>query len=192
MPKTYGPDTVPEVPRIPFDLRAIHEDPETGKRTVRTHHFMAAPDPSAGDFLRFALAAEQGGGALLIVLRDILPRMIVNDDGVPAGWEYRALPKVFQPIGIQTAVGEPGHLNEVDVLGAFDETPEPVENFRGPDGQIYPEPERKRFEEFDAGSSRRRLAQLMFTDVNVKVEMQVVAEIMKDLFDVAGKGRGSI
>lgn len=192
MPKTYGPDTVPEVSRIDFDLRAIHEDPTTGKKEIRTHHFEAAPDPSAGDFHRFALASKKGGGDLLIVLGDILPRMIVNDDGVPAQWKYEELPpKVVRdelpgPAPTQLQRTNEGAL----VLGTMDDG-EPVPHFRGPDGQIYPEPERKRFEEFEAGSSRRRLYHLMFVDENVKVEMKYVAEIMKDLFEAAGKGRGS-
>lgn len=181
MPKTYGPETVPEVPKIPFALRAVHEDPATGEKKIRTHEFMAAPDPSAGDFHRFALAAEQGGGSLLIVLGQILPRMIVNDDGVPMQWKYEELPS---GVVRQEETG-----TELQVLGVIDEDPKP--NFRGPDGQIYPEPERHRFEDFEAGSSRRRLHNLMFEDDNVKVEMQTVAEIMRDLFAAAGKGRGS-
>lgn len=191
MPKTYGPDTVPEVQRVPFDLRAVHEDPASGEKTIRTHSFMAAPDPSAGDFLRFALAAEdKGGGKLLIVLRDILPRMIVNDDGTPAGWEYKELPPKVLRDELPSAP-DPGPTDGgIQVYGALDDGAL-VPHFRGPDGQIYPEPDRKRFEEFDAGSSRRRLANLMFEDVNVKVEMQVVAEIMRDLFALAGKGPGS-
>ena len=185
MPKTYGPETVPEVTKIDFDLRAIHENPETGEKTIKVHHFTAAPDPSAGDFHRFALASQKGGGDLLIVLGDIMPRMIVNDDGIPAQWEYRELPaKVVRQ---EIPSGSPG---EVAVLGTVDDG-DPVPHFRGPDGQIYPEPDRKRFEEFAAGSSRRRLFNLMFVDENVKVHMQTVADIMKDLFEAAGKGRGS-
>lgn len=187
MPKTYGPGTVPEVPRVPFDLRAVHEDPQTGERTIRTHHFMAAPDPSAGDFHRFALASEQGGGALLICLGQILPRMIVNEDGVPLQWKYEELPPGTRPT-LRAGGETPG--DALEVLGTMDDE-EPEPNFRGPDGQIYPASERKRFEEFDAGSSRRRLYALMFEDDTVKVEMQTVAEIMKDLFAMAGKGRGS-
>jgi hypothetical protein len=187
MPKTYGPDTVPEVPKIEFDLRAIHENPETSEKTIKTHHFTAAPDPGAGDFHRFALASQKGGGDLLIVLGDIMPRMIVNDDGVPAQWKYKELPAKVVRQELPSAPDDPGSLA---VLGTLDDG-EPVPHFRGPDGQIYPEPDRKRFEEFDAGSSRRRLYNLMFEDVNVKVHMQTVAEIMKDLFEAAGKGRGS-
>ena len=191
MPKTYGPDTVPEIPEIPFALRAVHEDPQTGQREIRTHEFIAKPDPSAGDYYRFALAASSkdgGGGELLIVLSDILPRMIANDDGVPFAWKYQELPRGVQaPAQLERVTGDGV---EPLVLGTLDEA-EPVSNFRGPDGQIYPEPERKRFEEFDAGSSRRRLHALMFTDENVKVEIQTVAEIMKDLFAAAGKGRTS-
>lgn len=190
MPKTYGPDTVPEVPRIDFDLRAIHEDPTTGKKEIRTHHFEAAPDPSAGDFHRFALASKKGGGDLLIVLGDIMPRMIVNDDGVAAQWKYEELP----PKVVREELPGPApveHGGELQVLGAIEDAPAVVPHFRGPDGQIYPEPERKRFEEFEAGSSRRRLYHLMFVDENVKVHMQTVAEIMRDLFAAAGKGPGS-
>jgi hypothetical protein len=183
MPKTYGPETVPEVPRIPFALRAVHEDPVTGEKVIKTHEFMAAPDPSAGDFHRFALASEKGGGSLLIVLGQILPRMIVNDDGVPMQWEYQELPRGVRPTITQAGPGD------LAVLGTIDEEPKP--NFRGPDGEIYPEPERHRFEAFEAGSSRRRLHNLMFVDENVKVEMQTVAEIMRDLFAAAGKGHGS-
>lgn len=188
MPKTYGPDTVPEVPRIEFDLRAIHENPTTGEKEIKVHHFEAAPDPSAGDFHRFALAAKKGGGDLLIVLGDIMPRMIVNDDGVPAQWKYEELPpKVVReelPAPLEPAAGG------LQVVGTYDDGA-PVPHFRGPDGRIYSEPERKRFEEFDAGSSRRRLYHLMFVDENVKVHMQTVAEIMRDLFEAAGKGPGS-
>lgn len=190
MPKTYGPDTVPEVPRIGFDLRVIHENPSTGEQTIKQHHFEAAPDPSAGDFRRFALAAKSGGGDLLIVLSDIMPRMIVNDDGVPAQWKYEELPqKVVREELPNPAPVE--HGGELQVLGAIEDAPAVVPHFRGPDGRIYPEPERKRFEEFDAGSSRRRLEHLMFHDDNVKVHMQTVAEMMQDLFAAAGKGRGS-
>jgi hypothetical protein len=192
MPKTYGPDTVPEVPKIEFDLRAIHENPETSEKTIKTHHFTAAPDPGAGDFHRFALASQKGGGDLLIVLGDIMPRMIVNDDGVPAQWKYKELPAKVVRNELPTA--SPTELQRTGegalVLGTMDDG-DPVPHFRGPDGQIYPEPDRKRFEEFEAGSSRRRLYNLMFEDVNVKVHMQTVAEIMKDLFEAAGKGRGS-
>lgn len=188
MPKTYGPETVPEVPRIDFDLRAVHEDPVTGHKTIRTHHFTAAPDPSAGDFHRFALAAKEGGGDLLIVLGQILPRMIVNDDGVPAQWKFEPLPPKVVREEIPAAGPEDGALQ---VVGTFEESLAPVVHFRGPDGAIYREPERKRFEEFDAGSSRRRMYHLMFVDENVKVEMQTVAEIMRDLFAAAGKGPGS-
>lgn len=191
MTKTYGPGTVPEVPRIDFDLRAVHEDPATGEKKIRVHHFTAAPDPSAGDFHRFALAAKTGGGDLLIVLGQILPRMIVNDDGVPAQWEFAALPpKVVREELPAAGPDDYGTGSGLQVLGTMDDG-EPVVHFRGPDGRIYPEPERKRFEEFDAGSSRRRMYHLMFVDENVKVEMQTVAEIMRDLFAAAGKGPGS-
>lgn len=172
MPKTYGPDTVPTPPDVPFSLNVVHEDPDTGHREIRKHDFMGRPDPSAGDFHRFALAAKEGGGELLIVLADILPRLVANDDGVPAQWTYRELPS--------TAVLP---TDQRTILGAFDEEPEP--RFRGPDGQIYPATERKQFEEFNAGSSRRRLYNLMFEDRNAKVETQVVGDIMKDLFQAA-------
>jgi hypothetical protein len=190
MPKTYGPDTVPEVPKIEFDLRAIHENPETSEKTIKTHHFTAAPDPGAGDFHRFALASQKGGGDLLIVLGDIMPRMIVNDDGVPAQWKYKELPAKVVRREVPGSAPDDSTGHGLAVLGTMDDG-EPVPHFRGPDGQIYPEPDRKRFEEFEAGSSRRRLYNLMFEDVNVKVHMQTVAEIMKDLFEAAGKGRGS-
>jgi hypothetical protein len=191
MPKTYGPDTVPEVPRLDFDLRAIHEDPATGKKIIKTHHFEAAPDPSAGDFHRFALASKKGGGDLLIVLGDIMPRMIVNDDGVPAQWKYEELPPKVVREELPGAPDPAPADGGLQVIGAFEDAPAVVPHFRGPDGQIYAEPERKRFEEFDAGSSRRRLYHLMFVDENVKVHMQTVAEIMRDLFAAAGKGPGS-
>lgn len=187
MPKTYGPDTVPEVPEIPFSLKAVHEDPETGKKVIRKHDFIAKPDPSAGDFHRFALAAKAGGGELLIVLGNILPRMIANDDGVPMGWSYRELPAKVVREELTAAPDGDCTGNGLQVLGVIEDDA-PVAHFRGPDGQIYPEPERKQFEEFEAGSSRRRLYHLMFEDDNVKVEMQVVGDIMKDLFAAAGKG----
>lgn len=172
MPKTYGPDTVPEVPEIPFSLNVVHEDPASSKKELRTHEFIAKPDPSSGDFYRFALAStSEGGGELLIVLAEILPRMIDDSDGTPFKWVFK--PRTSRP----TKPGDP----DADV----------VVTFRGPDGEIYPEVERKRFEEFDAGSSRRRLHHLMFTDENAKVKIQTVAEIMKDLFAAAGKGPSS-
>lgn len=172
MPKTYGPDTVPEVPEIEFSLNVVHEDPVTSKKELRTHNFIAKPDPSSGDFYRFAMAStSEGGGELLIVLAEILPRMIDDSDGVPFKWVFK--PRTSRP-------PKPG-----------DPAADVVVTFRGPDGEIYPEVERKRFEEFDAGSSRRRLHHLMFTDENAKVKIQTVAEIMKDLFESAGKGRTS-
>jgi hypothetical protein len=173
MPKTYGPDTVPEIPTVPFSLNVIHEDPASGTREIRTHDFTGRPDPSAGDYHRFALASKEGGAGLMIVLADILPRLVANDDGVPFGWEYKALPG--------KVVADP----KAAVFGTYEEPEE--EQFRGPDGVIYPVTERKRFEEFDAGSSRRRLYNVMFEDANAKVSTQIVGDIMKDLFEAAGE-----
>jgi hypothetical protein len=182
MPRTYGPDTVPEVPSIPFSLNVIRES-DDGARQIETHHFTARPDPSAGDFTRFAMAqSSENGGDLLLVLRDVMARMIANDDGVPLQWEYHELPP-----GVKAPTAE------VAVTGTFEDSlAAPVEpNFRGPDGQIYPASERKRFEEFDAGSSRRRLHHLMFESTTAKVHVDTVTEIMKDLFGSAA-GRPTI
>lgn len=179
MRKTYGPDQVREIPEIPFDLNVEHEDPDTGRRELRTHHFIGKPDPSSGDFARFALATQSQGAAVIEVLTDILPRMIDNSDGVSATWEYRELAPAAQPTGIQAAGGELG-------VERPEETGEP--RFYGPDGQLYVASERKRFEDFEAGSSRRRLNHLLFVDPNAKVQIQTVVEIMKDLFS-EGSGR---
>jgi hypothetical protein len=176
MRKTYGPDQVRVIPEVPFDLNVEHEDPDTGTRELRVHHFVGKPDPSSGDYARFALATALGGTRVVEVLMDILPRMIDNSDGVTATWKYRELEPAVQSTGIQTAGGELGHVNPAG-------DPEP--RFYGPDGQLYPASERKLFEDFEAGSSRRRLYNLMFEDPNAKVQIQTVVEIMKDLFEEA-------
>lgn len=180
MPKTYGPDTVPEIPEIPFSLRVVHED-DNGEREIREHDFIGRPDPSSSDFTRFAEAANSDDGSkLLLVLRDLLPRMIKNNDGVPLQWSFEELPRVPKVAKSDA---------EVTVIGAFEdrgvELYEPA-NFRAPDGSIRPVVERDKFEAFEAGSSRRRLHQLMFKDETAKIHIQTVVEVMQDLFTASG------
>jgi hypothetical protein len=179
MPKTYGPDTVPEIPEVPFSLRVVHED-DNGEREIREHDFVGRPDPSSSDFTRFAVAANSDDGSkLLLVLRDILPRMIKNNDGVPLSWEFQELPRVPKRV-------EPGTTL---VIGTEDDDEgqllEPA-NFRAPDGSIRPIVERGKFEAFEAGSSRRRLHQLMFEDETAKIQIQTVVQVMQDLFTASG------
>lgn len=180
MRKTYGPDQVRQIPEVPFDLNVEHEDPDTGERTLRTHHFVGKPDPSSGDYARFSLATQGEGAEVVTVLMEILPRMIDNSDGVSASWEYR-------PVRSEGERRHDGALGAAaDALGALEERP--GDRFYGPDGQLYQASERKRFEDFEAGSSRRRLYHLMFVDPNARVQMQTVTEIMKDLFaEAAGR-----
>ena len=179
MPKTYGPDTVPEIPEVPFTLRVVHED-DNGEREIRQHDFIGRPDPSSSDFTRFAVAANSDDGSkLLLVLRDLLPRMIKNNDGVPLAWEFQELPRVPKQV-------EPG---ATVVYGTDDGDPEQLlepAKFRAPDGSIRPVEERSKFEAFEAGSSRRRLHQLMFEDGTAKIHMQTVVKVMQDLFTVSG------
>jgi hypothetical protein len=179
MPKTYGPDTVPEIPEVPFSLRVVHED-DAGEREIREHDFVGHPDPSSSDFTRFAVAANSDDGSkLLLVLRDILPRMIKNNDGVPLSWEFHELPRVPKRI-------EPGTTL---VIGTEDEDEEQLlepANFRAPDGSIRPIGERGKFEAFEAGSSRRRLHKLMFEDETAKIQINTVVQVMQDLFKVSG------
>lgn len=181
MRKTYGPEQPREIPEVPFSLRVEHEDPATSERTIRIHDFIGKPDPSSGDYARFSLAGDSpDSSAMMRCLMDILPRMIANNDGVPAQWEYEELPTGARGTGVQAAGGEVGVI--------VTDLPEREPRFRGPDGQIYPASERKRFEDFDAGSSRRRLYNLMFVDPDARVQMSTVTEIMKDLFaEAAGR-----
>lgn len=160
MRKTYGPEQVRVIPEVEFSLNVEHENPETGQRELRTHDFVGKPDPSSGDFARFTLATgvSDNGAEVVRVLMEILPRMIDNSDGVSATWEFR-------------------ELEPEDQAG---ET-----RFYGPDGQLHPVSERSKYDAFEAGSSRRRLYNLMFVDPNARVQMPTVVEIMKDLFEAA-------
>jgi hypothetical protein len=131
--KRYGSES--EAPIVPFELNVRHEDPETGREESRWHEFNARPRTDAGGLL--ALSSTSTGTEQVGVVLRLMNRILLNSDGVPSQWEATVLP-------------------------VPDDAPEDYEpKFRGPDGVLYPMAEAKRFEEHNAGSSRRRLMSLI-------------------------------
>lgn len=147
--KVYDMDEGDEVPIVPFNV-------VVRRRGVKeTHAFRARPAEDIGSALAFA---SGDGSKMARAAVKMLARMLVDDDGVPASWEFMPLP--------------------VDAECSFP-------SFTGPDGNRYPLARSGEFTDIKAGSSRRRWNFLFYEDEDVTIRADVLVRIVQDMVEAA-------
>jgi hypothetical protein len=157
--KVYGKGSK-EDRRLPepmtFELWGVRDDEED------SHLFTAIWKPDTMLMARMMMAGDDLSADELAKLLRMVGKTLDNADGVKESWAFAELPKP------KTAKAnyEP--------------------KFRGPDGKLYSVagPEREKFEDFAAGSSRRRWMTLVYDD-EFQVDAEILAEVAKDLLEVA-------
>jgi hypothetical protein len=163
--KRYGA-RLAEVKPLPFEFELYRDHPEHDDPVAEVHEFTAMPRLDAGQLIRLLTgvdSAESNPGDMLHALSEGIRKALSDKDGTPQHWRPTALPKVED---------------------------KPL-SFRGPDGQFYPFTDQaaiEKFSAFDAGSSRRRWAHLLFDDEQVSVPLEPLVELAQDLIE-AGSGR---
>lgn len=162
--KRYGVN-LRKVKPLPFEF-AIYREGADEDAEPEVHEFTAMPRLDAGQLIRLLTGvdkADENPGDMLGALSESIRKVLDDKDGTPQRWTVEQLPEVE---------GQP-------------------RSFRGPDGVIYPMTDREaidRFTAFEAGSSRRRWAHLLFEDEQVLVEMEDLVELAQDLIQ-AGSDR---
>jgi hypothetical protein len=125
---------------------------------VETHEFAVTRKADTVLALRFMGIDDDQVGELAPLVVRLIAKSLDNTDGVPVQWSPIALDK-------------PKNAGE-------DWEPK----FRGPDGKLHPMSQAGKFEEFAAGSSRRRW-ELLLLDSQFTVELETLVEITKDLIE---------
>ena len=138
--------------QLPFRLTGLRFDEE------ETHDFVAVNKADTLMAMRFMNMSEERAGDLVRLSTLLIAKTLDNKDGVPVQWAVEVLPK-------------PKNAGD-------DWEPK----FRGPDGKLHPLTTRDKFEDFAAGSSRRRWEALL-VDEQFTVELEVLVEIAKDLIE---------
>lgn len=160
--KVYGKGSK-EDRRLPepvtFELWGIRDDEE------ESHLFKAIWKPDTMLMARMMMAGDDLSAEEIARMLRMIGKTLDNSDGVKESWQ-------FEPLDKPKNAGKNW---------------EP--KFRGPDGKLYPVdgPDREKFEDYEAGSSRRRWGRLVRDD-EFQVDAEVLAEIAKDLVE-AGTGR---
>lgn len=155
--KTYGGGAkqAQQLPEpYPFRLAGLRYDEE------ETHDFVAVRKTDTMMAMRFMSINDDNVSELAKLATLLIGKALDNTDGVPVQWTATALPK-------------PKNAGE---------SWEP--KFRGPDGKLYPMNQAAKFEEFEAGSSRRRWEALL-VDPQFTTELEVIVDITKDLVELS-------
>lgn len=156
--RSFGPKGQPVKPSRTeqFEFTFLRDDhPET-------HEFRARAVTDIGA-LAFTLGSiESHPERSMAGLFRMIAKMLDNTDGTPAKWRPAPLPAVENEDG----------------------TTAPPK-FRGPDGALYLMDAAARFEEFDAGSSRRRWLYLLEQDDEVIVDATDLMALFEWLIGLA-------
>lgn len=140
-----------------------------GEPYVQTFQPLAVIDAAALSMaMRGSRRPDQGLEGMLRFIR----KMLADDDGVPANWE----PKLYRQ-----ADPDP----ELAAAPADDNPDADRPRFMGPDGHPHTYDDLGKFQDFDAGSSRRRWAQLMDNDDDLIVDPEVLQGVFEHLAGLA-------
>lgn len=163
--KRYG-SKLRKVTPTPFEFELYRDTPGEAEPVAEVHEFTALPRIDAGQLIRLLSGvdrAEDNPGGMLSALSESVRKVLSDKDGTPQHWTPVALPR---------------------------EGDTPL-SFRGPDGQVYPFTDQAaidKFTAFEAGSSRRRWAHLLFDDEQVAVDLEDLVEVAQDMIS-EGTGR---
>lgn len=160
--KVYEPEADPGEPAPQHEFALIFKRDGVRER----HEFTAEPQYDWKNLrsLMYLMESRRDEGfdpKALAQIDRLVRRALVNHDGTPERWRA----KVVSPDD-----GEPW--------------------FTDPNGDHTPAEMLPLYEEFSAGSSRRRWAHLMDVDDEVTVDFKQVTDLMQDLMAIAGKDRG--
>lgn len=162
MHKVYGKESAEDT-RLPeemtFELWGIRDDEK------ESHLFKAVHKPDTMLMVRVMMAMSSDNDndpAVVASMLRMIGKTLDNTDGVKEKWRFAELDK-------------PKNAGK---------NYEP--KFRGPDGKLYPVdgPEREKFEDYEAGSSRRRWSTLVRDD-EFTVSADTLMGIAKDLVEAA-------
>jgi hypothetical protein len=155
--KVYGKGSKNET-KLPqpftFELWGLRDDEE------ESHLFTAVRKPDTMLMVRVMMADNDLGPEAIGSLLRMVGKTLDNTDGVKESWVFEEAPKPKN-------------------AGAGYEP-----KFRGPDGKLHPLDMRAKFEDYDAGSSRRRWNALVLDD-DFQVEPETLAEIAVDVVEAA-------
>lgn len=160
--KVYGKgskeDTLLKEP-MTFELWGLRDDEQ------ESHLFTAVRKPDTMLMVRMMIAGDDMGAEEIQRMLRMIGKTLDNTDGVKEAWSA-------------TPMSKPKNAGK---------NWEP--KFRGPDGKLYPmdAPEREKWEDFAAGSSRRRWTRLV-SDDEFQVAAETLGEIARDLVE-AGSAR---
>jgi len=150
---------VADAPVVSFSI-------DFARNSVRElHEFKAIPRTSYGDMIGIVKNQNDDPGKALAYLDRMIRRLLVDTDGVPELWA-------------------PTIQEEQIKVDSKKQTTAPTElvrerYFLDPDGNRQPESALPKFEAFEAGSSRRRWAHLLWVDDDVEIELSQVTDLFE-------------
>lgn len=142
----------------PFRLAGLRYDEE------ETHDLVAVRKPDTMMAIRFMNMGDDQGAELGRLCVKLISKTLDNSDGVPAQW-------------VATPLEKPKNAG-----------PDWEPKFRAPgppagDGKLHPMTQRTKYEDFAAGSSRRRWEALLL-DNDFTVDIEVLVELVKDMVEL--------
>lgn len=154
------------------------------------HTFIALADIDAFTLSKINRLAKNERTVVdaIFEMKNAIRSMLDDEDGTPADWSPTVLPAEAR-VPSNELVGWPseedgdaqavaGHLED-------DDDEERPAQFVGPDGVVYPMSDAGKFEEFSAGSSRRRWIELMDGDNNLTVSAKTISKVWRWLIGEA-------
>jgi hypothetical protein len=154
--KSYGGGMQTQQLERPYDFEIVGTRYDEEER----HQFHAVRKPDTLMAMRFMGIDDENAGELAPLATLLIGKALDNKDGVPVQWEPNPVPKPRNA----GADWEP--------------------KFRAPDGKLYPMHQAAKYQEFAAGSSRRRWEALL-VDNQFTLEIEVLITIVKDMIEVA-------
>lgn len=135
-----------------FELAGLRDDEE------EIHTFRVVQKADTLMATRFMNVSDDRVMELFPLIISLISKMLDNKDGVGANWAPLELPK-------------PANAG-----------PKYQPKFRGPDGKLHPMDQAAKFEDYNAGSSRRRWRALV-VDNEFTVDVEALADIARDLIE---------
>jgi hypothetical protein len=178
-------------------IKHFSDAPENAKRVefsvdfidqgrTETHQFAAFPAIDAlalAEINRLAASNNAGNVKAVLKVKDAIRKMLDDNDGTPLDWQPSVLPDDVR-VPTNELAGWPGEEVADEIAEAVsgelhsDES-ESVPQFLAPDGTVHPLAEAFKFEEFSAGSSRRRWVELVDGDNNLTLKATTVMKIWR-------------